>query len=225
MELGAGGTLALLSGAGLSVTLLDLTAGERATRGDPTTRAREAAAAAAALGARREGLSLPDGGVSARDPHQLAAVVDALRRHRPRLVLAMHWADTHPDHVEGGDLVRRAVYFSGLRNYPEPDSGPFRPGRVLFAMGRRSFEPTLIVDVGAVYAAKRRALEAYRSQFFRDADDPLVTPISDPGFLDRIEARDRHYGGRAGAAFGEPFYEADPPVVRDPRTLVPKTAP
>jgi LmbE family N-acetylglucosaminyl deacetylase len=92
-------------------------------------------------------------------------------------------------------------------------------------MGRRSFEPTLIVDVGAVYAAKRRALEAYRSQFFRDADDPLVTPISDPGFLDRIEARDRHYGGRAGAAFGEPFYEADPPVVRDPRTLVPKTAP
>jgi bacillithiol biosynthesis deacetylase BshB1 len=225
MELAAGGTLALLAKAGFAVTLLDLTAGERATRGDRDTRAREAAAAAAALGAEREGLGLPDGGVSAGDPAQVEALVGALRRHRPRLVLAMHWADDHPDHREGAELVRRAVYLSGIRNYPGTDAGAFRPGRVLFAMGRRGFEPTLIVDVASVYATKRRALEAYASQFFRDADDPLVTPISDPGFLPRLEARDRHYGGQVGAAFGEPFYEEDPLAVRDPRTLVPETAP
>jgi bacillithiol biosynthesis deacetylase BshB1 len=225
MELAAGGTLALLAAAGYAVTLLDLTAGERATRGTPETRAREAAAAAAILGVQREGLDLPDGGVASTDPRQVEALVDALRRHRPRLVLAMHWADDHPDHREGAELVRRAVYLAGLYNYPAADAGRFRAGRVLYAMGRRAFEPTLIVDVGSVYPVKRRALESYRSQFTRDADDPRTTRISDPGFLARLEARDRLYGGRAGAEFGEPFFEEDPLRVRDPHTLVPESAP
>jgi bacillithiol biosynthesis deacetylase BshB1 len=225
MELAAGGTLALLAGSGYAVTLLDLTAGERATRGDRETRGREAAAAAAVLGVAREGLGLPDGGVSARDPAQVDALVSAVRRHRPRLVLAMHWADDHPDHREGAELVRRAVYLSGLRNYPQPDAGAFRPRRVLFAMGRRPFEPTLIVDVGPAYEAKRKALRTYASQFFRAPDDPRVTPISDPEFLARLEARDRHYGGHAGVTFGEPFYEESPPAVRDPRALVPEALP
>lgn len=221
VELAAGGTLAGFAAEGHDVVLVDLTRGERATRGTPEGRAGEAELAARELGAAgRECLGIPDGGVSAGDPGQVAALVAAIRRHRPRLIVAMHWLDDHPDHVEGGRLVQRAVYLGGVRNYPEPGGDPHRPARVLFAMGRRPFEPTLIVDVSRHYPAKRRALAAYPSQFRREPDDPLVTPISEPGFLERLEARDRFFGGRIGAEFGEPFLETDPVGVRHPRDLL-----
>ncbi len=215
IELSAGGTMALLAAAGLETAILDLTAGERGTRGTPETRAAEAAQAAEALGvARRETLGLPDGGLDARDPGQLAALVEALRRHRPRLVVGMHWNDDHADHIEAGEMVRRAAYLAGLRNYPERDHEPHRPERVLFAMGRRPFTPSLVVDVTAHYETKRRAVAAYASQFHRDPGDPLVTRISDPGFLELVEARDRVYGARIHATYGEPFFEVGPVPVR-----------
>lgn len=220
IELSAGGTVSGLSAAGRSVVLVDLTRGERATRGSEERRRTEAEEAATALGAAgRECLELPDGGVSSRDEAQLHAVVEAVRRHRPRLVITLHWLDDHPDHIEGGELVRRACYLAGLRNYPRPDQPPHRPQRLLFAMGRRTFAPSLVVDVTAGYGHKRAALAAYRSQFTRDADDPLVTPISEPEFLSTVEARDRHYGSLIGATFGEPFYQIGPVAVSDPGAL------
>jgi LmbE family N-acetylglucosaminyl deacetylase len=135
----------------------------------------------------------------------------------------MHWSDDHPDHMEAGELVRRAVYLSGVRNYPRPGEKSVRPERVLFAMGRRPFVPSLVVDVSSSYETKRRALAAFASQFHRDPDDPLTTPISDPGFLDRVEARDRYYGGMIGADFGEPFYEPGPVPVRGTAALLGET--
>ena len=220
IELSAGGTVALLAASGRSVAIVDLTAGERATRGNPQSRAEEAAAAARALGVTdREGLGLPDGGVLARDPDQLAAVVDALRRHRPALVLTLHGNDDHPDHMEAAELVRRASYLAGLRNYPHAGNEPARPRRVLYAMGRRPFTPSLVVDVTAHYDAKRRALAAFASQFRRDPGDPLVTPISDPGFLELVEARDRTYGAMIGARYGEPFAEIGPAAARTAAAL------
>ena len=222
IELAAGGTVAALTRAGLRVGFLDLTRGERGTRGTPDTRAQESAEAARILGvALRENLDLGDGAVSARDPGQLQAVVGAFRAHRPRLVIAMHENDDHPDHIEAAHLVRRAAYLSGLRNYPGGGGEPFRPGRLVFAMGRRRFEPSLIVDVSHVYEIKREALAAYRSQFFRAPGDPLATPISEPGFLDRIEARDREHGARIGCALGEAFWMDDPPGYPRAEDLVP----
>lgn len=211
VELAAGGTLARLVRCGHHVHLADLTAGERSTRGTPELRADEADRARRAIGAdARIAVGLPDGGVDARDPEQIAALVDVLRRIRPGLVIAMHWNDDHPDHREGGDLVRRAVYLSGLRNYPGRDGNAFRPQRVIYAMGRRPFTPSLVVDVSGDYGTKRAAVAAYRSQFHREADDPLVTPISDPSFLPRLEGRDRYYGGMIGVEFGEPFFHEGP---------------
>jgi bacillithiol biosynthesis deacetylase BshB1 len=217
VELAAGGTVALLTSAGRSVLLLDLTAGERATRGSVQERAREAAEAARLLGGSRECLGLPDAGLDARDPGQVAALVAAIRRLRPRLLLALHRNDDHPDHREGAELVARAVYLSGLRRYPEPEteSTAHRPRRVLYAMGRRPFAPSLVVDVSAVYEKKRLALAAYRSQFHRDPGDPRITPISDPEFLARVEARDRYFGGWIGAAQGEPFFQEGPVPILD----------
>lgn len=225
VELAMGGTVALLASRGRSVTLLDLTRGERATRGTPETRARESAEAARALGANRECLELPDLGVSARDPEALARLVEAIRRHRPTLLLAMHPDDDHPDHAEGGELVLRAAYLAGLVNYPEPGSTAHRPRRILLGMGRRSFTPTLVVDVSSVYERKRKALAAYGSQFTRPPGDSLATPISDPAFLPFVEARDRVYGRSISAEFGEPFAARGPWDIHDADELVGEVAP
>lgn len=210
LELCCGGTLIRLTDAGCRVGLVDLTRGEKGSRGTPEIRAREADAAREILGARaRLNLGLPDLGVDARDPSQIRRVVEVIRRHRPRLVLTCSEHDHHPDHVEAAHLVERAVYTAGLWSYDAPGE-PHRPGRVLFYMGRIVFEPRLIIDITPVHDQKMRAAACFESQFVRDPDDPIRTPISDPGFMERITARARHYGSRIGVSFGEPFDLREP---------------
>jgi bacillithiol biosynthesis deacetylase BshB1 len=222
IEIAAGGTVARLVSSGVSVGMIDLTRGESATRGTPELRAEEAAAASVVLGvAFRETLGLPDGGLSCRDRGHLEAVTAAIRTHRPSLILTLHENDDHPDHVEGAGLVRRAAYLAGLANWPGPGQVVHRPHRILFAMGRRLFPPSLIIDVTESYPVKRRALAAFQSQFQRDPQDPVRTPISEPGFLPRIEGRDRHYGGQIEVEFGEPFHCDVPLAVMHPRDLLP----
>ena len=113
-ELGCGGTLAALSPRGLSFGIVDLTRGEMATRGTPEIRAREAREAARILGARfRETLDLGDGGLRTDRAAELR-VVEAVRRARPRVVLAPLPADRHPDHARAGRLVPEAAWYAGL---------------------------------------------------------------------------------------------------------------
>jgi bacillithiol biosynthesis deacetylase BshB1 len=221
MELAAGATLAQLTQAGKEVVLLDLTLGERGTRGSAEIRSEEARNAARILGAERRCLHLPDTGVRALDEDQIESLVNELRRLRPRLVLAAHGDDDHPDHREGAELVRRAVYLSGLRRFGSGDREAYRPERLLFAMGRRPFLPSLIVDVTGTYAIKRQALAAFDSQFQRTEGDTLVTPISNPGFLPSIEARDRYFGSLIGVTFGEAFLDRGPVAVTQATSLIP----
>ena len=222
MELAAGGTVAQLTQAGKEVVLLDLTLGERGTRGSAELRAEEAKNAAHILGAERRSLHLPDTGVRAMDDDQVESLVNEIRRLRPRLVIAAHGDDDHPDHREGAELVRRAIYFSGLKRFGSGDREPFRPSRLLFAMGRRPFLPSLIVDVTGTYAMKRNALAAFDSQFHRAEGDALVTPISEPGFLPSIEARDRYFGSLIGVTFGEAFLDRGPVAVARAVSLLPE---
>ena len=98
VELSCGGWLALAASRGQRVVIVDLTRGELATNGSPTIRAAEAEAAAEVLGvAVRENLELPDGELRADDPDQIAAVVEAMRHHRPTLALGPWVEARHPD--------------------------------------------------------------------------------------------------------------------------------
>jgi len=220
MELAAGATVAQLTAAGKEVILLDLTLGERGTRGSAEVRAEEARNAAKILGAGRRCLHLPDTGVRALDEDQIEALVNELRRLRPRLVIAAHGDDDHPDHREGAELVRRAIYLSGLNRFGSGDREPYRPERLLFAMGRRPFLPSLVVDVTDTYPIKRNALAAFGSQFHRPEGDSLATPISEPGFLPGIEARDRYFGSLIGVTFGEAFLDRGPVAVKRAVSLI-----
>src|SRR5512143_4048743 len=111
VEWGAGGIALLLREAGISFAIVDMTNGEMGSRGTPKHRQAEAVAASEFLGASaRETLSLPDCGLM-DSPENRRLVASAVRRHRPRLVLAPFWEDRHPDHAAAGLIVRNSPLY------------------------------------------------------------------------------------------------------------------
>ena len=133
-ELVMGGTLAVEAARGRRVAIVDLTRGEMGSRGTEETREKEAREAARILGvAHRESLGLPDARL-APTPEQKDAVVAALRRLRPRVVLLQHWEQRHPDHAAASRIIYEASFLAGLRAY-RPDLGAaFRPFKLAYTL-------------------------------------------------------------------------------------------
>lgn len=218
VELTSGGLAALLAAHGHRVGLVDLTRGERASRGTVEERAAESRAAADALGvALRVTAGLPDLGLDRRDRAQLAAVVALLRTHAPRLVVAPDRDDAHPDHVEGSHLVARACYLAGLARYEAPGER-HRPERLLFALYRGDARPHLVVDVSAAWEQRMAALRAHRSQL--EPGRGPATYLTAPDFLATVEARARALGALIGARHGEGYRVRGPVAVSDARVLL-----
>jgi len=217
LEIGLGGTVALLAGKGRSVWALDLTRGELGSNATPEERWREAAESSAILGlAGRLQLELPDGFIDARDRDQVNQVAAVVRRLRPRRVVTAPDPVRHPDHVETPGLVARACFLARLESWV-PEAGPWRiweggarPGppasrwevETLLRVCPDQGAPSLVFDVGEVWERKTAALACYASQFQRDGDRK-ATAINDPGFLRRITRRARTWGRRAGVEYGE----------------------
>jgi len=210
VELGCGATLARLAAARRAVGVLDLTAGELATRGTAEQRAREAAEASSALGAAwRSCLGLPDGGLDDGDGEQVGVLVRALRTARPRALLLPHRDDPHPDHPAAAALIRRAAFLAGVARCLPSSGAPNRPSLLLEYPGpRQLFAPVLVIDVSAHYDAKRRALAAYASQF--DAGDGPPTHLASGHYLAAVEGRDRAFGNSVGCELGEGFTAPGP---------------
>ena len=120
VEWGAGGSVLLLKARGSSFGIVDLTRGEMGSRGTSEERDKEAQEAASSMGARfRDNLGLADCGVidSVENRKQIAS---AIRRHRPKLVLAPYWKDRHPDHAATGRLIRNSAVHCTLRKSNDP---------------------------------------------------------------------------------------------------------
>ncbi|ADR36977.1 LmbE family protein [Oceanithermus profundus DSM 14977] len=204
-ELGAGGTLAKAARAGRAVGVIDLTQGELGSKGDPETRAREAEAAARVLGlAWRANLGLPDGGV-ADAPEPARALAALLRRTRPRVVLAPHPEDRHPDHVAAAALARRAVHLAGLAR-ADVEGRPHKPERFLHYPGNAPVRPDLLVDVSDVIEVWEAAVRAFASQF--EGED--VSETVGPAGLEARRALRRYWGNLAGVAYAEPLASPRP---------------
>lgn len=229
VEIGCGGTVALLVSQGRDVVIADFTRGETGTRGTPEERAREAADAARTLGASaRLNLGLPDGLLAARAPgadrpardEAVELVVDLIREHRPRLLLASFASDAHPDHVVVGEVVKQARYLAGLHKW-RPGRPRHRPDLVLHYFEHEQHAPSLVVDVSGVYERKLAAIRCHRSQLHDPSRREPETALSRPDFLERREARDRFFGTLAGVRHAEPFSCVGPPRVADPFALLP----
>ena len=214
-ELTCGGTLALEAARGRRIALVDLTRGESGSRGTPETRAAEAEAAARILGAaHRESLGLPDSRLVA-EPEPRDAVVAALRRLRPRVVLLPHWEQRHPDHTAASRLVYDAWFAAGLRNYRPELGAAFRPAKLVYVPAVTEaveVPPTFVVDVTPAWETKLKALDAFASQF-RPPPGDAPNPID--GFRAAAELSARRAGQRIGVTYGEGFVTREPMQVRD----------
>jgi bacillithiol biosynthesis deacetylase BshB1 len=209
VEWGAGGIALLLRDAGISFALVDLTIGEMGSRGTLEQRQLEAAAAAEFLGARtREALKLPDCGL-VDSPENRRLVAGAIRRHRPRLVLAPFWEDRHPDHAAAGLMVRNSQLYCGLTKLDVPNP-PHKPGAFLFYPLNKFAQPALVIDTTSVFQRKLELLRIHRSQFEKTAEEFGVIAHGVGDYLFGLESRDRYFGSLAGARYGEALLSDQP---------------
>jgi bacillithiol biosynthesis deacetylase BshB1 len=219
IEICTGGLVLMLRRAGYSVGGIDVTAGEAGTRGDVAGRAAEAHRAGELLGlAFRECLGLPDGALE-NDREARDAIIGAIRRHRPRAVVAPWTSDDHPDHSRTGQLVKEARFLAGCARIG-PGDEPWRPARVLFYPSREPILPTMVVDVSPVFEQKMEAVRAHASQLHDPDSRAPRTTISAPDFLEAVEAGARHFGAMIGVRHGEPYVVEGPLAVDDPLPLL-----
>ncbi|HYC61057.1 MAG TPA: bacillithiol biosynthesis deacetylase BshB1 [Thermoanaerobaculia bacterium] len=214
VELSAGGTAAKCVKDGLRIGIVDLTRGEMGTRGTPQTRKKESQAAAKAIGATfRQQLDFQDGDLQTGREQELE-IIELLRVRRPQLVIAPWPDDRHPDHTRTGRIVTEASFYAGLKSL-ETGAPAHRPQTVLYYMQNYMVPPSFIVDVSSLWKTKMRSVAAYKSQFYDPNSKEPNTFISDPKFLEMIDARGRHFGALIGVRYGEAFVTKQPPMISD----------
>jgi bacillithiol biosynthesis deacetylase BshB1 len=217
VEIFCGGILIRLADLGHRTGVIDLTRGERASRGTPEERDREAEAAARVMGlAHRENLRLPDTEIDPASREQVARVVEAIRRLRPAILLVPWIEERHPDHVAAARLVERAAFFAGVRKVEtDPPSERFVPDQVLHYAMRHRMRPSFIVDTSAAAERKAEAIACHASQVGRRTGE-AATLLGSSLALAAIEARDRYHGSMIGTTHGEPLRSAKVPGLVDP---------
>jgi N-acetylglucosamine malate deacetylase 1 len=215
MELICGGTLIRSQLLGRKTGILDLAAGELASRGTPELRASEAAKAAQVMGVGvRENLGLPDGGIQ-NTPETRAKVAVVIRRLQPTVVITHSLHGRHPDHPVVAQLVRDACFVAGLKMV-EPTVPPHRPRKVLHALSLRedNEKPTFVVDITESFEKKLEAIGCYESQFGEAVQAGEVYPNGEP-LNDLIRHHAAHYGSLIRCRYGEPFYTTETMRVED----------
>ena len=211
VEILAGGTLALLADAGHELTVATFTPGdcgshELGPEEIGEVRRREAAAAAAQMGARYFCLEFRDLAIF-QDDASRRRVTEALRQARPEIVLAASPVDYLCDHEAASALVRDACFCAPMPNYRtasppiaaipnvywmDPLGGRDREGSVV--------RPDFVVDVGTVFERKRAMLAEHASQ-----REWLRRHHGVDEYLLEMERWTQERGALAGVAYGEGF--------------------
>jgi LmbE family N-acetylglucosaminyl deacetylase len=221
-EVQMGGAIALLTGQGMRVLLVDLCDGEPSDFAAPGVRAEQARRAARHLGADRIFLDGQDRFI-ADTPEMRLTVAQLIREHRPRLIFATTDACVHPDHAAVGSLVSAAVFYARLDHWQRVPGGAALAKSQPWAIERLFFphckmEPAwgrdfaFAVDVSATYARKRAALAEYGSIFNVEGGDRLLT---------LYEAEDAYVGRLFSVAYAEAFKSHSPLLVESPTVFLP----
>jgi bacillithiol biosynthesis deacetylase BshB1 len=209
VELGCAGTIMAAIDQGKKVGIVDLTRGELGTRGSPTTRTQEAAAAAKIMGVDiRENLDMADGFFANDEAHQ-RKIIALIRKYQPDIILANAPEDRHPDHGRSAKLVSDAAFLSGLRKIETIHDGvaqnAWRPAYTFHYIQDRFIQPSFVIDITAYMERKIEAVLAYGTQFnSADTSEPQ-TYISSPQFLETVKARALMLGKRIGVGYAEGY--------------------
>jgi LmbE family N-acetylglucosaminyl deacetylase len=214
-EILAGGTLALLSQAGHSITIVSMTPGDcgstlHGPREIADIRRREAADAASLIGASYKCAEFRDMAIFNEDAAR-RRVTELIRELSPEIVLTASPADYHCDHEATSVLVTDACFAASAPNYQtcgnEAAPAIARIPHLYFvdAVGGVDrfgaiLDPDFVVDVKGTLEAKRQMLAAHASQrewlkFQHGIDD----------YLETMERWTRERGSIVGAEFGEGF--------------------
>ena len=209
-ELSMGGTIAKLTQHKHKVGIIDLTRGELGTRGTAETRQKEAFKASIVLKTEvRENLDIPDGNIQ-RSKENILKIVKEIRKYKPKIIFAPYFNDRHPDHIHASQLVKEAMFASGLPKVVIKDKGvslaAYRPGKLFYYMQTYTFKPTFIIDISKYFKTKMDAVKAYSTQFYDPKSSEPETFISNPDFLNYIESRAKFYGFQIRKNYGEPFF-------------------
>ncbi|MBS0029071.1 bacillithiol biosynthesis deacetylase BshB1 [Chitinophaga sp. 22321] len=212
VELGCAGTLMIHAQQGLKVGVVDLTRGELGTRGTPALREQEAQAAAEIMGLEvRENLGLADG-FFRNDTMEQMAIITAIRKFRPDIVLANAMDDRHPDHGRAGKLIADSCFLAGLRKVETTLDGQpqeaWRPRQVFHFLQDRYHEPDFVIDITAVMERKLDAIRSFSSQFLAPKDNEPQTYISGAGFFDSVVYRAKMLGKMIGVEYAEGYTSA-----------------
>jgi N-acetylglucosamine malate deacetylase 1 len=204
-ELGMGGSLAKAKAEGYTTGVLDLTRGEAATKGSPEIRAKEADEASRILGLDvRRNLGWPDSRIMDSEDRRLH-LARVLRELKPRIVVAPHANDRHPDHVAAAHIVPAALHLAGLKN--SPLSGEPHKARHLFHyMGNGPFEATVVIDTSDYIDLWEASVKCYSSQFTGEEASETVTP----DIYRRRRGRAAYWGTFIGVQYGEPLWTPRP---------------
>jgi bacillithiol biosynthesis deacetylase BshB1 len=215
LELSCGGTLLKMKSLGYAVGMIDLTRGERGTRGTAEIRATEANCAFKLMGLDvRENLDLGDMHLQDTQDRR-RKVVEAIRRYKPRLVIT-HWPyDRHPDHEGASALVKNAMFLSGAKNF-EAEGAPHTPGRLLHFPSHWVQDLNVYVDITEFYQRKIEAAKCYKSQFFDPDSADQATSLSRANFFEDLETRFKNFGVQIGAKYAEAFWVREKMRIDDP---------
>ncbi|MEN1678698.1 MAG: PIG-L family deacetylase [Planctomycetota bacterium] len=204
VEIGCGGTVALLARQGYRVAILDLTDGEPTPASPgPEVRLAEARRAADLLGAsERVTLTLPNRRLFDTFDARVALGKE-LRRLRPRLVIGLGGRTpmASPDHEEARKLIDAGVFYSRLSKWDEHFPGlPVHrvEAQLYYSLRFYSLEPPpdgneFVVDISSTLEAKMASIDAYKTQF----------PPEKRSIFGRVESMARALGGAAGFEAGE----------------------
>jgi len=218
VEITCGGTVRKLIENGHKVAILDLTKGEKGSRGTLAIRKREAESAAEVLSiARRINLGLPDAFVENNRENRLKLVV-LLRKLRPQLLIIPHSRQRHPDHRRSSELLYDSCHLSGLEKIKTGDLKPHRPFKILYSTSFLEVEPSFMVDITSQMDIKLRAVACYESQFHPDPKKPVVYPPANDIF-DFIKTDAHRFGYKTGVQYCEPFVQNELFLIDDPLTL------
>jgi bacillithiol biosynthesis deacetylase BshB1 len=215
VELTCAGTLIKAAKQGRTTAVVDLTAGEMGTKGDAKSRAAEADEAARIMGlSARENLGLPDAAI-VNDPATRTIVAKAIRRFKPRIVIAPARQGRHPDHRTTSELVRDACFVAGLAKLA-PELPKHRPLKVLHCVSfRQDFEkPTFVVDISDEFEQKLQAIRCFETQFGGLTQAGEVYPNGEP-LYDAIRHYSAYYGSMIRTRYGEPFFTTETMRVDD----------
>ncbi|MEE9374007.1 MAG: bacillithiol biosynthesis deacetylase BshB1 [Saprospiraceae bacterium] len=205
VELGCSGTIMKHINQGKTVGIVDFTRGELGTRGNGLLRLEEAQTAAKILGVKfRYNLNMRDGFFQI-DELNIRKVAGAIRRHRPKVLLANSLEDRHPDHGRAAKLTREAAFYSGLVKIDIDELVPWRPKSIYHYIQDHNLTPDILVDVSDFVDRKFDSIKAFSSQFFIDDNDGTHTPISNKQFMDFLKAKMATYGRPIQADYAEGF--------------------